>query len=60
MTTCDADIVFNHGEAMHVSHMIFSAGMNLRVEGGGVPMAPDAVPDDGMLCLAMAHDVPNG
>ena len=29
MTTCDADIVFNHGEAMHVSHMIFSAGMNL-------------------------------
>ena len=38
--------------------MIFSAGMNLRVEGGGVPMAPDAVPDDGMLCLAMAHDVP--
>lgn len=58
MTTCDADIVFNHGEAMHVSHMIFSAGMNLRAEGGGVPMAPDAVPDDGMLCLAMAHDVP--
>ena len=42
MTTCDADIVFNHGEAMHVSHIIFSAGMNLRVEGGGVPMAPDA------------------
>jgi len=43
---------------MHVSRMIFSAGMNLRAEGGGVPMAPDAVPDDGMLCLAMAHDVP--
>ena len=58
MTTCDADIIFNHGEAMHVSRMIFSAGMNLRAEGGGVPMAPDAVPDDGMLCLAMAHDVP--
>ena len=58
MTTCDADIVFDHGETMHVSHMIFAAGMNLRAEGGGVPMAPDAVPDDGMLCLGMAHDVP--
>lgn len=58
MTTCDADIVFDHGETMHVSHIIFAAGMNLRAEGGGVPMAPDAVPDDGMLCLGMAHDVP--
>lgn len=38
--------------------MIFAAGMNLQAEGGGVPRAPDAVPDDGMLCLAMVHDVP--
>lgn len=58
MATSDAEIVFDDGEPLHVSHMIFAAGMNLRAEGGGVPMAPDAVPDDGMLCLGMAHDVP--
>ena len=58
MTTSDADIIFDNGETLHVRNMIFAAGMNLRAEGGGVPMAPDAVPDDGMLCLGMAHDVP--
>lgn len=58
MTTCHADITFDHGEKRHIRHMIFAAGMNLRAEGGGVPMAPDAKPTDGTLCLSMAHHVP--
>ena len=40
------------------SKMIFSAAMNLPFEGGGVPMAPKARPDDGSLTLSTAAGVP--
>lgn len=38
--------------------MIFGAAMNMCAEGGGVPMAPGAVPFDGKLSLCMAHTIP--
>ena len=38
--------------------MIFAAAMNLRAEGGGVPMAPESVPDDGKISLSSASGIP--
>lgn len=38
--------------------MIFGASMNLPAEGGGVPMAPKADPQDGQLSMCFAHGVP--
>lgn len=38
--------------------LIFAATMNLRAEGGGVPMAPKADPSDGKLSVCFAHGVP--
>ncbi len=38
--------------------MIFSAGMNLRAEGGGVRMAPFASARDGKLSLCTAFGIP--
>lgn len=38
--------------------MIFAAVMNLRTEGGGVPMAPAAVPTDGFLSVGSASGIP--
>lgn len=37
--------------------MIFAAAMNLRAEGGGIPMAPKASPTDGLLSLSTASDL---
>ena len=37
--------------------VIFAAVMNMRAEGGGVPMAPDADPFDGHLSVCCAHDI---
>ena len=37
--------------------MIFAASMNLPAEGGGVPMAPDASPQDGLLSLSSAAGI---
>jgi diacylglycerol kinase family enzyme len=38
--------------------MIFTAAMNLRAEGGGVPMAPSADPTDGKLSVCSAYGIP--
>lgn len=38
--------------------VIFSVAMNLRAEGGGVPMAPQANPCDGLLPFCVAADIP--
>ncbi|MBR0131950.1 MAG: YegS/Rv2252/BmrU family lipid kinase [Lachnospiraceae bacterium] len=38
--------------------VIFAAVMNMRAEGGGVPMAPGADPFDGHLSVCCAHDIP--
>lgn len=37
---------------------IFMAAMNLRAEGGGVKMSPDARYDDGKLSICNAHGIP--
>ncbi len=38
--------------------VIFAAVMNVRCEGGGVPMAPEANPYDGHLSVCCAHSIP--
>lgn len=40
------------------SKMIFAAAMNLRAEGGGVPMAPKASPTDGKLSVCSVCGIP--
>jgi YegS/Rv2252/BmrU family lipid kinase len=38
--------------------LIYLAAMNLRAEGGGVPMAPKATPYDGSLSICSASGIP--
>ena len=45
-------------ETKHFDRLIFMAAMNLRAEGGGVPMAPNATPFDGVLSLSSASGIP--
>lgn len=42
----------------HMKKLIFLAAMNLRAEGGGVPMAPKANGSNGCLSLSSASSVP--
>ncbi len=44
-------------EKISLKKMIFAAFMNVRAEGGGVPMAPDASYDDGKLSICIASDI---
>lgn len=44
-------------EKINLKKMIFAAFMNVRAEGGGVPMAPDALYDDGKLSVCIASDI---
>lgn len=44
-------------EKIILKKMIFAAFMNVRAEGGGVPMAPDARYDDGKLSICIASDI---
>lgn len=46
MPTAEAKIVFDDEVEEPISRMIFIAGMNQYCEGGGVPMAPEAVATD--------------
>lgn len=53
------DIIIDFGkEKKTINDVIYCVGMNLRAEGGGVPMAPDALPDDGMLSFSSAAGIP--
>lgn len=47
----------HEGEKTSYEKMIFCAAMNLKAEGGGVPMAPDASYTDGKLSVCIAKDV---
>ena len=40
------------------SNLIFAAAMNVKCEGGGVPMAPRAKVNDGCLTMSLAHSIP--
>lgn len=47
----------NHPECCF-DKIIFSAAMNLKAEGGGVPMAPSSNPCDGQIPFCVAADIP--
>ncbi|MBQ3545021.1 MAG: YegS/Rv2252/BmrU family lipid kinase [Lachnospiraceae bacterium] len=57
MTTFMADIKVKD-EKFKLNKVIFMANMNVRAEGGGVPMAPNANPADGNLHMCMACGIP--
>ena len=46
-----------HGECSY-GKVVFAAAMNLRAEGGGVPMAPSSNPCDGLIPFCIVADVP--
>lgn len=62
MRTTEAGMEFDVGTSdaytAERTKMIFAVAMNLRAEGGGVPMAPKAQPGDRCLTLCSAHGVP--
>lgn len=61
--TTDGKLVFidKNGETQErkVHRLFFVAGMNQPYEGGHLPMAADAVSDDGELSFAMAQNLSN-
>lgn len=58
MDTYTASMMFDNEEAYKFKKFIFGAGMNLRAEGGGVPMAPHADYNDGKLSFCIAYGIP--
>lgn len=46
------------GKALFFSKLIFTAAMNFKAEGGGVPMAPRASATDGKLSVCSVHGIP--
>jgi YegS/Rv2252/BmrU family lipid kinase len=46
------------GKKKKFRKLIYMAAMNLRAEGGGVPMAPKATPYDGILSVCSASGIP--
>jgi len=44
--------------ANQYNKIIFGAAMNLRAEGGGVPIAPKSNPSDGLISFCVAADIP--
>jgi diacylglycerol kinase family enzyme len=61
MDTADAEVTYSGSGAAvtcRMEKMIFSAAMNLRAEGGGVPMAPKGNPYDGKLSTSSAYGIP--
>lgn len=57
MKTAEIDIQYDKQSSKHIKKTIFSAAMNFRAEGGGVPMAPRADAQDGKLSVCTAHDI---
>ena len=58
MRTYSVSLKFDDDEPMQFNKLIFLAAMNFKAEGGGVPMAPKAKGDDGLLSICMAAGVP--
>ena len=56
--TADAEIFFDREEGLQKKRMIFTAAMNFKAEGGGVPMAPAASACDGKLSFCEAAGIP--
>lgn len=58
MQTSDTKVVIDKDRKTLYKNHIFSAAMNFRAEGGGVPMAPDADAQDGKLSICTVHGIP--
>ena len=58
MRTYSVSLKFDDDETMQFTKLIFLAAMNFKSEGGGVPMAPKALGDDGELSVCLAAGVP--
>lgn len=56
--TFNMEASFGDNESIAFGNVIFSVGMNLKAEGGGVPMAPFSNPCDGLLPFCVAADIP--
>ncbi len=52
------ETVNNNRVERRIKKLIFFAAMNMKCEGGGVPMAPKADYSDGQLSCTLAYDVP--
>ena len=59
MKTFQADVALDSHSKVSFHEVIFSAAMNLRAEGGGVPMAPSSKPNDGLIPICIASDIPS-
>lgn len=57
MQTADTKVVINGERRTLYKKHIFSAAMNFRAEGGGVPMAPAADAQDGKLSVCTVHGI---
>lgn len=58
METARVKAEFDGKRRRNFNKLIFSAAMNFRDEGGGVPMAPKADAKDGKLSVCFAHGIP--
>ena len=56
--TFNIEASFGDNGTTTFKNVIFSVGMNLRADGGGVPMAPSSNPCDGLLPFCVAADIP--
>lgn len=58
MKTQNVDLSFDGEPLIAFSDLIFIAVMNFKAEGGGVPMAPSASENDGLLSICVASGIP--
>lgn len=52
-----ATLIVDGKRTIKTKRLVFVANMNTPLEGGGLPMAPEADPTDGKLACCFAHDI---
>lgn len=58
LQTFPAEMEVDEVKKSTFNKVIFSCAMNLRAEGGGIPMAPKASAEDGLLSFCIAAEIP--
>ena len=58
MDTMEANVIIDDTTKKSFHKVIFTAAMNFRAEGGGVPMSPGASPTDGKLSVCNVSGIP--
>ena len=53
-----ATVIIDGKRKYKYRNFLFAANMNIRYEGGGMPMGPDADPFDGKITACIVHDMP--